>query len=70
MDWCVRSLHAIQDIANKRRRNYILDQVNPYERIIYVLVYKKIKAIQVHTILRTAKTNKNAPAPIVDKSRV
>lgn len=28
MDWCVRSLHAIQDIANKRRRNYILDQVN------------------------------------------
>lgn len=28
VDWCVRSLHAIQDIANKRRRNYILDQVS------------------------------------------
>lgn len=28
IDWTVRSLHLVQDIANKRRRNYILDQVS------------------------------------------
>lgn len=27
IDWATRGLHSIQDIAVKKRRNYILDQV-------------------------------------------
>lgn len=28
IDWTTRGLHTIQDIAVKKRRNYILDQVS------------------------------------------
>lgn len=40
IDWTVRSLHLVQDIANKRRRNYILDQVS----IVSIAHYSRISS--------------------------